>query len=532
VSGERSTSGLRPVADPFVVAPPAGVRTRTRVRASADEQAALERVGVFLGGLSRQVLASRVRLGRVSGREQAAWRAQEKRRLTGLSSSRWAGALTRTAIDSYRLGVRGQAGEVVSLRAATETITARMAAPVGGVAVLDPQRPRARSRPVRGYATEAERFSKSRRKAQPGQRLAVATARLESGHPRIVVGGGRLWRNRHHLDRAAMGLEKWQRRWADERMFLTADGEGGKRFGNETIRVDTSGVLAIKVPAVLVGELGTTRLTITTPVTLSTHRGDEWTERIEQDQAIRYDLHRDDRGRWYLDASWGYGQTPTVPLDVLGARRTLGVDLNNGHVDAAVIDPHGNVVGTPQRIDYGIDGTTSHRDAQVRHIVTRLIHQAKAAGCASISIENLGFDDARATGRETMGRGKRGKRFRRTVAGLPTGKFRDRLVAMAATAGLSVIAIDPAYTSRWGKQHWLLALKTSDPTIDGHRAAAVVIGRRGLGHRARRKPVGPRARQRTHPGQPTRTAPHGNKDSRSRVTAPPRAHDAAGPPDT
>lgn len=529
-TGERSASGLRPIADPFVVAPPAGVRTRTRVRPSADEQVALERVGVFLGGLSRQALASRVCLGRAGGREQAAWRAQEKRRLTGLSSSRWAGALTRTAIDSYHLGMRGLAAEVAALRAATETIAARMAVPVGGVAVLDPQRPRAKQ--VRGYGTGAERFSKSRRKAQLEQRLAVATARLESGVPRIVAGGGRLWRNRHHLDQAGMSLEQWQRRWADARMFLTADGEGGKRFGNETIRVDTSGVLTIKVPAALVGELGTTHLTITTAVTLNTHRGDQWAMRIEQDQAIRYDLHRDDRGRWYLDASWGYGRTPTVPLDVLGAQRTLGVDLNNGHVDAAVIDTYGNVVGTPQRIGYAIVGTTSHRDAQVRHVVTRLIHQAKAAGCASISIENLGFADARATGRETMGRGTRGKRFRRTVAGLPTAKFRDRLVAMAATAGLSVIAIDPAYTSRWGRQHWLPALKTSDPTIDGHRAAAVVIGRRGLGHRARRKPVGPRARQRTRPGQPTRTAPHANKDSRSRVTATPRAHDAAGPPDT
>jgi len=201
-------------------------------------------------------------------------------------------------------------------------------------------------------------------------------------------------------------------------------------------------------------------------------------------------------------------------------------------VDAAVVDPHGNVVGTPQRVDYGIEGTASHRDAQVRHIVTRLIHQAKAAGCASISIENLGFSGARATGRETMGRGARGKKFRRTVAGLPTGKFRDRLVAMAATADLSVIAVDPAYTTRWGKQHWLPALQASDPTIDGHRAAAVVIGRRGLRHRARRKPVGPRTRQRTRPGPPTRTAPHATKASRSRVTARPRAHDAAGPPDT
>ncbi|HEY5854323.1 MAG TPA: hypothetical protein VIW24_09795 [Aldersonia sp.] len=528
-TGERTDSGLRRIAAPFVVTPAKGVRTRTRVRPTASEGAALERIGVFLGALNRQALASRVRLGRVAGHEQAAWRTTEKRRLTALSSSRWAGALTRTAIDSYHLGMRGLSAEAASLRAAIQTIGSRMAAPVAGRGANPGCPPATR---VRGYATEGERFAKSRRKTQLEQRLADVAERLEAGHPRIVVGGGRLWRRRHHLDEAAMSVPEWEQRWSDERMFLTADGESGKRFGNETIRVTDGGVLEIKVPAALAADLGTDRLRIGTPVSsATTHRGAEWAERIEQNLAIRYDLHRDARGRWYLDASWGYPETPTVPLDALQARRTLGVDLNAGHVDAAVVDAHGNVVGTPRRLDHTIDGSTGHRDAQVRHVVTRLIHAAGRAGCASISIENLGFADARATGRETMGRGRRGKRFRRTVTGLPTAKFRDRLVAMSATAGLAVIAVDPAYTSRWGTQHWLPALKTSDPTVDAHRAAAVVIGRRSLGHRARRKPVGPHTRQRTRAGHSTGTVVRGNRTSRSRVTGRPRAHDAAGPPD-
>ncbi|MCX4430052.1 hypothetical protein [Streptomyces mirabilis] len=69
-------------------------------------------------------------------------------------------------------------------------------------------------------------------------------------------------------------------------------------------------------------------------------------------------------------------------------------------------------------------------------------------------IEDLGFADARATGRETMGRGRRGKQFRRTVAGIPTARFRERLRGMACHAGLVVIAVDPAYTSLWGGQYW------------------------------------------------------------------------------
>jgi transposase len=69
-------------------------------------------------------------------------------------------------------------------------------------------------------------------------------------------------------------------------------------------------------------------------------------------------------------------------------------------------------------------------------------------------VEDLDFADARATGRETMGRGRRGKRFRRTVAGIPTGVFRNRLSAQAAAAGIALWAVNPAYSSVWGDAHW------------------------------------------------------------------------------
>lgn len=156
-----------------------------------------------------------------------------------------------------------------------------------------------------------------------------------------------------------------------------------------------------------------------------------------------------------------------MPRDVLRARRTLGVDLDDGHVDAAVIDPHGNGIGVPRRLGFRIDGAPGHRDAQIRHVVTRLLHAAGKAGCASISIENLGFEDARATGRETMGRGTGGKRFRRTVAGLPTAQFRDRLAAMAATAGiagsLSTRHIPPAGADSMGCPPCRLSIRRWTP---------------------------------------------------------------------
>jgi hypothetical protein len=95
--------------------------------------------------------------------------------------------------------------------------------------------------------------------------------------------------------------------------------------------------------------------------------------------------------------------------------------------------------------------------------------------------------------------------LRRTIAGIPTRLFRDRLISMAARRGIAVIGVDPAYTSMWGRQHWHKPLQqqTSDPAVvTVHHGAAAAIGRRGLGQPIRRRPAGPRTQQRMRAGTP------------------------------
>jgi hypothetical protein len=118
----------------------------------------------------------------------------------------------------------------------------------------------------------------------------------------------------------------------------------------------------------------------------------------------------------------------------------------------------------------------------VRAAITTLLDCAQDSGCGAVVVENLDLAHTRATGRETLGRGQRGKRLRRTIAGIPTRRFRNRLTGMAARRGVAMIGVDAAYTSKWGAQHWRTPLQqqTSDP-VTRHHAAAVAIGRRGLG---------------------------------------------------
>ncbi len=347
----------------------------------------------------------------------------------------------------------------------------------------------------------------------------------------VAVGGKRLWRNRNHLDATATSEQQWRDRWEAARLFLTADGESGKAGGNETIRVDESGRLHIKTPGALVARFGP-HVVICEPIRFSHHR-DEWQARATHRRALRYDISFDSaRGRWYLDASWKTTPEPAPSLEQLRRGRVLGMDLNDGHLACCVLDSAGNPVGEPISIEVHTAGLgTTHRDGRVRAAITAVLDHAQQQNCSAVVVENLNFADARATGRETLGRGARGKRLRRTIAGIATRRFRDRLISMAARRGIAMIGVDPAYTSRWGNQHWRKPLQqqTSDPsTVTGHHGAAAAIGRRGLGLAIRRRPAGPRNGQRTAAGTPpARPDPqpsttHGGCGSSGPPTHPPR----------
>ncbi|MCC3770764.1 hypothetical protein K6I34_003457 [Streptomyces sp. UNOC14_S4] len=437
-------------------------------------------VGEHLGHHQRADLAERVALGRVKVKENR--RAERKKKLTAVSSSRWAGAMTRASEDQYQLSLRCLYDERASLRRAVRTIARRLAVPCGQ-----------RKGKTRGYPDQRERWAKQRRLAVLKTRLAAVEQRIETGRPGIVVGGRRLAKTRHNLGKARLTEAEWHARWEAARLFLTADGESGAPHGNYTITVDpASGEVSIVLPEPLrhLANAPRGRYKLACTVAFS-HRREEWLDRVSANRAVRYDIvYEPVRDRWYIDASWG-ADTAVLPtpqeIQAFG-ERLLGVDLNADHLAAYVLDAHGNPVGEPITVPIVIGGPASHRDGCLRSAITELLRIAREHRCAGIVIENLGFDDARATGRETMGRGGRGKRFRRTVAGIPTAKFRERLRGMAFHAGLAVIAVDPAYTSIWGERYWKTPLRQQAKTsVTRHHGASVAIGRRGLGHGARRR---------------------------------------------
>ncbi|MGW7361714.1 hypothetical protein ACWGI0_35125 [Streptomyces sp. NPDC054802] len=394
-----------------------------------------------------------------------------------------AGSMTRASEDQYQLSLRCLYAEASSLRRAVRTICRRLAAPCGE-----------RKGKVRGYKDQAERFSKQRRMQTLQGRLARVEQRIAAGRPSIVVGGRRMAKVRHNLEKAQLTEQQWREQWDAERLFLTADGESGAPFGNYTISVDPNdGSVTIVLPEPLrhLANAPRGRYRLGCTVTFS-HRRDEWVDRATANRAVRYDfVYEPGRGRWYLDAFWS-ADTAVLPtpeeIRAFG-ERTIGIDLNADHLAAYVLDEHGNPIGQPQTIPLDLAGPASQRDGRLRAAISELITLARRHDCAGIVVENLNFDDARTVGRERMGRGGRGKKFRKTVAGIPTARFRERLRGMSFHAGLVVIAVDPAYSSIWGERYWKTTLQqiNKKTTVTRHHGAAVAIGRRGLGHRIRRR---------------------------------------------
>ncbi|WP_207939225.1 hypothetical protein [Actinomadura darangshiensis] len=111
---------LRPIDAPFVAAGPSGVAIRTRLKGlTAQGEQVLAEVGAHLGSLAGRDLKARCETG--TAHDADGWAAR-KRELTGESSARWAGSITKATHDQWALARRGQLAHLNSLEAGIAAI--------------------------------------------------------------------------------------------------------------------------------------------------------------------------------------------------------------------------------------------------------------------------------------------------------------------------------------------------------------------------------------------------------------------------
>src|SRR5512132_110915 len=206
---------MRTLAAPIVVARPTGARIRTRLRLTPADAAVVGAVGEHLGRLSGADLALRRRLGHASG-PGGDRRTDRKRALTAPSSSRWAGAITRTSNDQWERAYHNLLDTRAGLRSARNKLRARVAIPAGQI------RRSGRHR-LRGYQSQSERFEKQRRLQHLQARLAQIEEQIAHGRVSVCRGGRRLAKLRQAIDagNATCRLTEieWRSRWEAARLL-------------------------------------------------------------------------------------------------------------------------------------------------------------------------------------------------------------------------------------------------------------------------------------------------------------------------
>ena len=446
------------------------MRVRARLRPSPQDEAVLRAAGAHLGSLAGRDLAARCAVWRLDARGRARSRAARKRALTAESSSRWAGAITRTSEDGYRLAWRNLRAERGSLQARIRRIEARLAVQAGGKAAR-----------TRGYATAAERHAKTVRLQALKVRLARVERQADSGGVSVVRGGKALLGKRNNLAAAGLTEARWRRQWESSRLFLTADGEKDKAWGNETIRWNPDeGWLEVKLPAPLAGLANRPpgRYRLSCPAGFA-YRRDEVAAQAATG-AIRYDISHDPaRGRWYIDASWKVPPVPAASLDELRQHPAVAIDVNHGHLATAVIAPDGNILGAPATIPLDLAGLpAATRDGHLRAAITSLIATAQARGARAIVIVSRILTSPRRAQRDASA----------LAAGLPAARG-------GAGSGARFPASPPAgYVTGWSRWPATRACQSSSSTPPTPPAGQPSTGSPRCGSTTRRRPVTTRQR--------------------------------------
>ena len=285
-----------------------------------------------------------------------------------------------------------------------------------------------------------------RRRNAVGRRNAeAAIARLEkelAGLPRWCFGGRRLLRRGR--------LREWRRRRDGEALFC---GETGKCGGNEVAQW-RSGSLRLRLP----------RSSAVPGVVLADVRFRARDEAVleratDRREPVTWRVKLLPRGKVQLCATLEQPE-PAVAGDA--ANGALGVDLNKGHLALVNVSPDGRVVGAERApLPKDRDGLCA--------VARRVVRAALERG-VPIVLESLDFRKKKSWLKSY------GRRFAETLSTFRTRQVSTAMEREARRAGVEVRFVDPAWSTKLGRLKYRARRR-----LGTHHAAALVLGRRGLG---------------------------------------------------
>lgn len=287
---------------------------------------------------------------------------------------------------------------------------------------------------------------KKRRNAVAQHKAETAIARVSKeleGVPRWCFGGRRLLRRGR--------LREWRRRRDSEALFC---GEYGKTAGNEVAQWSANGTLKLRLP-----NTSAQKYLMLHDVRFSRDQRPVIQSAVDARRPVTWRVKLLRRGKVELCVTLEEPEPPAVSDAGAGA---VGVDLNRGHLAVVKVSPDGRPVGAAHvALGAGSDAVWQAAKAAVAWA---------AEVVCPIVLENLDFRRKKAWLRSY------GKRFAEVLSLFRSRQVRDAVERQARRAGVEVRYVNPAWTTRLGNLKYRRRCR-----LGKHHAAALVIGRRGLG---------------------------------------------------
>jgi len=176
-------------------------------------------------------------------------------------------------------------------------------------------------------------------------------------------------------------------------------------------------------------------------------------------------------GKWYVDVA------VTVKNEIWTdtSDGCIGMDFNNGFIALTETDKSGNITKTTN-IPLKYHGTGNRAKSEMSEKISKIVRYAFNKKKA-ISIENLKFSKKKSC---CLRKGK--KKYNEMLHLLDYSRYKQLCTDYCSTYGVMLKLVNPAYTSKIGKQKYADKRK-----LTVHNAAAYVIARRGQGFKDRYK---------------------------------------------
>ena len=297
------------------------------------------------------------------------------------------------------------------------------------------------------------RHEKDYKKATTRRRNAIATRKAETrlarveaelrGLPRHCFGSRKLLRQGK--------LAEWRRRRAGNALFA---GETGKAYGNEVTRWDpTTHRLELKLPRGL-------RAVVLEHVKFVPNVEEDLRACIEARTPVSWRVKLLAKGKVELCVTY---EEPEPPICTDSADGALALDLNADHIAATLVSGDGRLLDT-----WRWDLRTGNDNIQN---ASRLLSLLAATRGVPVVAEDLDFRRKKAWLKQY------GRRFAEVLSLFRSKQVLNAVERQCRRRGVELIVVDPAWTTKIAKEG-----KYPDRYRIGlHHAAALVIGRRGLG---------------------------------------------------